>query len=228
MHAQSRFELLVGKDAIEKLKQSSVVIFGVGGVGSICAEAIARSGVGNIALIDGDIVDITNVNRQLPALHSTIGNKKAKVMAQRLKDINPQANITYINKMWSKDSDFINLKDYNYVIDAIDSFKDKIDLIETCVINEISIISSMGAGGRLRGDMFEVSDISKTYNDPLAKKVRVELRKRNINNLKVVFSKELPIKAKEGTIGSAMYALSCAGLLLAGEAISDLIRINNG
>ena len=160
------------------------------------------------------------MNRQLSALDSTIGNKKAKVMANRLKDINPQGNITYFSRMWSKESDFINLKDYNYVIDAIDSFKDKIDLIEQCVKNEINIISSMGAGGRLKGDLFELSDISKTYNDPLAKKVRVELRKRGINNLKVVFSSELPIKAKEGCIGSAICAVSSAGLLMAQQALS--------
>lgn len=224
MHPQTRLEILIGNEAINRMKNASVAIFGVGGVGSICAEALARSGVGNITIIDGDIVDITNINRQLPALHSTIGKDKATVMAERLKDINPDANVTYHSEMWSKDKTFIDLQEYDYVIDAIDDFKNKIDLIELCTQNDIRIISSMGAGGRLRGDMFEISDISKTYNDPLAKKVRYELRKRGITKLRVVFSRELPIKPVDGTIGSAMFAVSCAGLLLAGGVITELME----
>lgn len=225
MYPQSRLEILVGEDAMNNIKNAKVAIFGVGGVGSICAEAIARSGVGNITIIDGDIVDITNINRQLPALHSTIGKDKAEVMAKRLKDINPDAKITYHNEMWSNDKNFIDLTSFDFVIDAIDSFKNKIDLIELCTQNNVKIISSMGAGGRLKGDMFEVSDISKTYNDPLAKKVRYELRKRGITKLRVVFSRELPIKPKDGIIGSAMYAVSCAGLLLAGQVITELTGV---
>jgi tRNA A37 threonylcarbamoyladenosine dehydratase len=223
MYPQTRLEILVGNDVINRIKSTKVAIFGVGGVGSICAEAMARSGVGNITIIDGDIVDITNMNRQIPALHSTIGQKKAMVMAERLKDINPNANITYHDEMWSREKSFVDLQNFDYVIDAIDDFKNKIDLIQLCIQKEVKIISSMGAGGRLRGDMFEVSDISKTYNDPLAKKVRYELRKRGINKLRVVFSTELPKKPVDGTIGSAMHAVSCAGLLLAGGVINELI-----
>ncbi|MCK5128878.1 MAG: ThiF family adenylyltransferase, partial [Clostridiales bacterium] len=203
-------------------------VFGVGGVGSVCAEALARCGVGEITIVDGDIVDITNINRQLPSLHSTIGDDKASVMAKRLKDINTVARIVHHNKMWSKDSAFVNLEEYDYVIDAIDAFRDKIDLIETCINKDIMIISSMGAGGRVKGEMFEISDISKTYNDPLAKKVRTELRKRGIDKLKVVFSKELPIKAIDGVVGSAMFAVASTGLLLAQAVISDLIGEKDG
>jgi len=223
MHAQSRLEILIGEKGISKLENSKALIMGVGGVGSICAEALARSGVGSITLVDGDVVEVSNINRQLPALTSTIGMCKAEAMAERLKDINPKAEVIYHSMMWLKDSTFLELKEFDYVIDAIDSFRDKMDLIEFCIKNDINIISSMGAGGRLNGSTFEVTDISKTYNDPLAKKVRGELRKRKIDKLKVVFSKELPIKASNGPIGSAMFAVSCAGLLIAGEVVKDLI-----
>lgn len=223
MNSLERLEILVGSKGIEALKKANVLIMGIGGVGSICVEALVRSGVGSITLVDGDVVEISNINRQLPALTSTVGKYKAEVMAERIADINPQCNIKYHCKMWTNESEFINLKEYDYVVDAIDSFNHKMDLIEKCTLNNITIISSMGAGGRLDGSQFEVTDIKKTYNDPLAKKVRYELKKRDIKNLKVVFSKELPIKAKEGTIGSAMFAVSSAGLLLAGEVIKDLI-----
>lgn len=219
---QERLEILVGEQAILKLAQSKVLVMGVGGVGSICAEALARSGVGNITLVDGDCVEISNINRQIPALHSTVGRYKAEVMAERVRDINPEAKIAAYSHMWKKESGFLELPDYDYVIDAIDSFAAKMDLIEACVKNDINIISSMGAGGRLDGTQYEVCDIKKTYNDPLAKKVRYELKKRGIYKLKVVFSKELPIKAKRGPIGSAMFAVSVAGLLMAGEVIKDL------
>ena len=219
-----RLEILLGEDAIEKLSQASVLVMGVGGVGSICAEAIARSGVGYITLVDGDVVEVSNINRQLPALHSTIGKPKAEVMAERLKDINPEAKIVSHTKMWSKESKFIDLSDYDYVVDAIDSFTHKMDLIEGCKTKGINIISSMGAGGRLDGSQYEVCDIKKTYNDPLAKKARYELKKRGITSLKVVFSKELPQKAQNGPIGSAMFAVSVAGLQLAGEVIKDLSK----
>ncbi len=220
---QERLEILIGEQAVSKLAQSKVLVMGVGGVGSVCAEALARSGVGDMTLVDGDSVEISNINRQIPALHSTVGKYKAEVMAERLLDINPDAEIAAHSIMWEKDSDFVKLADYDYVIDAIDSFAAKMDLIQTCVENAIKIISSMGAGGRLDGTQYEVCDIKKTYNDPLAKKVRYELKKRGINKLKVVFSKELPIKAKGGPIGSAMFAVSVAGLLMAGEVIKDLI-----
>jgi tRNA A37 threonylcarbamoyladenosine dehydratase len=219
---QERLEILLGEKAIARLATSKVLVMGVGGVGSICSEALVRSGVGNIMLIDGDTVEISNINRQIPALHSTVGRYKAEVMAERLRDINPQAKIESHNLMWAKDSDFVNLADYDYIIDAIDSFAAKMDLIDICTKSGINIISSMGAGGRVDGTKYEVCDIKKTYNDPLAKKVRYELKKRGINKLKVVFSKELPVKAKDGPIGSAMFAVSVAGLLLAGEVIKDL------
>ena len=219
---QERLGILMGEQAIAKLVHSKVLVMGVGGVGSICAEALARSGVGSITLVDGDRVEISNINRQIPALHSTVGKYKAEVMAGRLRDINPEAEITFYSLMWEKESVFVDLADYDYVIDAIDSFTAKMDLIESCVKNDINIISSMGAGGRLDGTQYEVCDIKKTYNDPLAKKVRYELKKRGIYKLKVVFSKELPVKANGGPIGSAMFAVSVAGLLMAGEVIKDL------
>ena len=218
-----RLEILLGEEALEKFSQANVLVVGVGGVGSVCAEALARSAVGSITLVDGDIVEASNINRQIPALSSTVGQPKAQIMAERLRDINPEAKITVFAKMWSKQSDFVNLRDYDYVVDAIDSFSQKMDLIEQCKASEVNIISSMGAGGRLDGSKFEVCDIKKTYNDPLAKKVRAELKKRGIASLKVVFSKELPVKAGTGPIGSAMFAVSVAGLLLAGEVIKDII-----
>ena len=217
-----RLEILLGADGIEKLSRANVLVMGIGGVGSVCAEALARSGVGSITLVDGDVVEASNINRQLPALSSTVGKPKAQVMAERLRDINPEANVTAFNMMWSKESDFIDFGVCDYVVDAIDSFAHKMDLIELCKGQKINIISSMGAGGRFDGSKFEVSDINKTFNDPLAKKVRAELKKRGIRDLKVVFSKELPIKAGTGPIGSAMFAVSAAGLMLAGEVIKDI------
>lgn len=228
MNPLERLEILLGKKAIDILKDSKVLIIGIGGVGGICVEALVRSGIGSITIVDGDKVEVSNINRQLPALISTIGKYKAEVMNIRLKDINPSCEIIYYNNMWHKESDFIDINDYDYVVDAIDSFKDKMDLIEACMTQDVDIISSMGAGGRIDGSMFEVCDISKTYNDPLAKKVRYELKKRDIKKLKVVFSKELPIKAKDRVIGSAMFAVSVAGLLLAGEVIKDLTGDING
>ncbi len=223
MSQTERLEILIGRAKTTALKQSKVLVVGVGGVGSICAEALARSGVGTIVLVDSDVVEESNINRQIPALTSTIGQYKAEVMAKRLKDINPEAEVCYYCEVWTKDSSYLDLNNFDYIVDAIDSFNHKMDLIEKCVNDDVKIISSMGAGGRLNGNMFEVADIKKTYNDPLAKKVRHELKKRNIENLKVIFSKELPVKVKEGPIGSAMFAVSCAGLLLAGEVIKDLI-----
>ncbi len=221
--AQKRLEILIGEHGISALQNANILVMGVGGVGSICVEALVRSGISNITLVDGDLVEESNINRQLPAAYSTIGFPKAEVMAKRLKDINPKADITVHHEMWHKENEFIDFSNYDYVVDAIDSFKDKIDLIESCKELDINIISSMGAGGRLDGSKFEVTDIKKTYNDPLAKKVRSELKRRKIDKLKVVFSKELPKKASSGPIGSAMFAVSCAGLIIAGEVIKDLI-----
>ncbi len=223
MSAHERLEILIGKHGISAIKKAKVLVMGVGGVGSICAEALVRSGISDITLVDGDVVEESNINRQIPATKSTIGRPKAEIMADRLRDIYPDAKITFYHEMWHKNSEFINLYEYDYVVDAIDSFKDKIDLIEECKTKEINIISSMGAGGRLDGSKFEVTDIKKTYNDPLAKKVRSELKKRRIDKLKVVFSTELPKKAQKGPIGSAMFAVSCAGLIIAGEVVKDLL-----
>ena len=194
----TRTSLIIGDEGVDKLKNCNVIVFGVGGVGSFAAEAIARAGVGNLTIVDFDDVDITNINRQLPALHSTVGRYKVEVMKERILDINPDINIKSIREVYNKDtSESILSEDYDYVVDAIDMVTSKIHLIETCKNKGIEIISSMGMGNKLDPTKIEISDISKTHTCPLAKVVRKELRDRNIEHLKVVFSTEHPLEIKE-------------------------------
>jgi tRNA A37 threonylcarbamoyladenosine dehydratase len=230
----SRSQMLLGSEAMEKLAKSSVILFGVGGVGSYCAEALARTGVGKICLVDGDKVTLTNINRQLVATHKTIGMPKVLVAKDRILDINPSCEVTVHECFYGPENeDNINLSDYDYVIDAIDTVKSKVFLIEKAILAGVRIISSMGAGNKLDPTKFKVSDISKTEMCPLAKVMRRELRQRGINHLKVVFSTEPPIEPKEDAEeisplkpkipGSVAFVPSVAGLVLAGEAIKDLI-----
>lgn len=229
---RTRTALIVGNEGVEKLKNSNVLIFGVGGVGSFAAEAIARAGVGKMTIVDFDDVDITNINRQLPALHSTVGKDKVDVMKERILDINPDINIKAIKAMYTaENSDELLSGDYDYVVDAIDMVSSKIHLIESCVKKNLTIISSMGMGNKLDPTKIVVTDIHKTQMCPLAKVVRKELRDRKIKKLKVVYSTEKPVELKERimngkkiTPGSISFVPSVAGLTIASVVINDLIK----
>ena len=225
----SRTETLLGLDRMNKLKNSRVIIFGVGGVGGYVIEALTRSGFKQIDIVDFDSVSITNINRQIIALHSTVGKLKIDVMKERMLDINPNIVVnTYPVFLDDTNIESFNLSQYDYVVDAIDSVTSKLLLIEYCVKNNIKIISSMGTGNKLDPSLFKISDISKTSVCPLAKVIRYELRKRGINHLKVLFSTETPIKnfvEGEGNKlapSSISFVPSSAGLLIASEVIKDL------
>ncbi len=224
----SRTALLIGEEAVEKLSGASVIVFGVGGVGSFAVEALARSGVGRITLVDSDKVDITNINRQLIALSSTVGKFKTEVAKERIKDINPDCVVTAINEFFSQENKAgINLCDYDYIVDAIDSVKSKVFLIKSAYEQNVPIISSMGAGNKLDPTRFKVADINKTEVCPLAKVIRRELRLLGIKKLKCVYSDEPPVlenKGKERVPASISFVPSSAGLIIAGEVIKDLIK----
>lgn len=228
----TRTGLIIGDEGIEKLRNSNVIIFGVGGVGSFAAEAIARAGVGNMTIVDFDDVDITNINRQLPALHSTVGKYKVEVMKERILDINPDINIKAIRDVYNKDtSDKILTENYDYVVDAIDMVTSKIHLIETCKSKGLEIISSMGMGNKLDPTKIVVTDIHKTSMCPLAKVMRKELKDRKIKKLKVVYSTEQPQKlrkkimnGKKVTPGSTSFVPSVGGLMIASVVINDLLN----
>ncbi|AVD37687.1 tRNA threonylcarbamoyladenosine dehydratase [Clostridioides difficile] len=227
----TRTSFLVGDDGIEKLNNSNIIVFGVGGVGSFTVEALARAGVGNITIVDFDDVDITNINRQIPALHSTVGRYKVDVMEERILDINPNINIKKIRSLYNQDtSDEILTERYDYVVDAIDMVSSKIHLIETCEKKGLKIISSMGMGNKLDPTKIVVTDIHKTSTCPLAKVMRKELRDRGIKKLKVVYSTEQPIELKKKvmngrkvTPGSVSFVPSVGGLIIASVIINELL-----
>lgn len=227
----TRTSFLVGDDGIEKLKNSNVIVFGVGGVGSFTVEALARAGVGSLTIVDFDDVDITNINRQIPALHSTVGKYKVDVMEERLLDINPDINIKKIRNLYNKDtSSEILTEKYDYVVDAIDMVSSKIHLIETCEKKGLKIISSMGMGNKLDPTKIVVTDIHKTSTCPLAKVMRKELRDRGIKKLKVVYSTEQPIELKKKvmngkkvTPGSVSFVPSVGGLVIASVIVNELL-----
>lgn len=228
----SRTELLIGKQAIEKLKQAKVAVFGIGGVGSYVVEGLARAGVGSFILVDKDIVDKTNINRQIIATQKTIGLKKVEVAKQRILDINPYAVVEIHSEFFMPNSPDLFDKKTDYVIDCIDTITSKLELIVRAKNMNIPIISCMGTGNKLDPTKFEVTDISKTSVCPLAKVIRKELRNRGINTLKVVYSKEEPVKAnifgeetKKEIPGSISFVPSVAGLIIAGEVIKDLIKV---
>ena len=228
----TRTSLIIGDEGVDKLKNCNVIVFGVGGVGSFAAEAIARAGVGNLTIVDFDDVDITNINRQLPALHSTVGRYKVDVMKERILDINPNINIKAIREVYNKDtSESILSEDYDYVVDAIDMVTSKIHLIETCKNKGIEIISSMGMGNKLDPTKIEVTDIHKTTICPLARVMRKELKDRRIKKLKVVYSTEQPkelkkkiLNGKKITPGSVSFVPSVGGLIIASVVVNDLLN----
>ena len=246
----SRTELIIGKEALEKLHNSKVAIFGIGGVGSYVVEGLVRAGIQNFLLIDDDRVCLTNLNRQIIATRKTIGKPKVEVAKERILDINPNANVETFQVFLMPDSNEILEKSVDYVVDAVDTVTAKIEIITRAKKLNIPVISCMGTGNKLDPTRFEVADIYKTSMCPLAKVLRKELRKRNIDNLKVVYSKEEQIKPKEtdenscknncicppGTKrkcsirnqvpGSISFVPSVAGLIIAGEVVKDLIGYN--
>lgn len=233
----SRTKLLIGEDGIKRLKQATVAIFGIGGVGSYTAEALARAGVYNLVLIDKDEISVTNINRQIHSTTKTVGKSKVEVMKDRILDINPNANVLVFNEFYTpENSNMMIDKNYSYIIDAVDTVTAKIDLVVRANEYNIPIISAMGAANKLDPTKFEVTDIFKTSVCPLARVMRKELKNRNIKKLKVVYSKEEPIKVKEtcdlaemipgknSISGSISFVPSVMGLIIAGEVIKDLIR----
>ncbi len=227
----SRTELLIGKDGIEKLKNAKVAVYGIGGVGSYTVEGLARAGVGHLVLIDWDDVDITNINRQILALHSTVGKKKTEVMKERILDINPDAKVE-IYEPKDIESGEENLIDgsFSYVVDAIDTMTAKLKVIERAYKLGVNIISATGAGNKLDPTRFEITDIYKTSVCPVCKILRKELKNRGIKKHKVIYSKEEPAKLIEdeeqkNTLGSISFVPSVAGLIIAGEVIKDILGL---
>ena len=225
-----RTEALIGAGGVNKLKAARVAVFGLGGVGGYVAEALARSGVGSLDLIDADVVTETNINRQIIALASTVGKPKAEVMRERILDINPSAEVVAHNLFYSEETaDFFDLGSYDYVADAIDSVKSKLVLINRALASGTPVISAMGAGNKLDPTRFKVTDISKTSNCPLARVIRRELRASNINHLTVVASDEVPKQGiKDAETGktvpaSIIYCPAVAGLLMAYKITEDLV-----
>ena len=220
----SRTAIIVGDAGIAKLKNAKVAIFGLGGVGGHAAEAIVRAGIGSIDLIDHDTVSLSNINRQLAALHSTVGKLKVDVLRERFIDINPTVNINTFPVFYDNDTEKqFDLSTYDYIVDAIDSVGAKINLIVNAEKCNTPIISSMGAGNKLDPTAFTVSDIYKTSVCPLAKVMRYELKKKGIKKLKCVYSKEIP-SIRTTPPGSVSFVPSTAGLIIAGEVIKDIIK----
>lgn len=228
-----RTEIVIGKEGVDKLAAANVIVFGVGGVGSYVVEALVRAGIGNLTIVDFDDVDITNINRQIPALHSTIGRYKVDVMKERIKDINPDININAKRMLFDeKTSEELLEGNYDFVVDAIDMMQSKIHLIEECYKRDLNIISSMGMGNKLDPTMIEITDLYKTEMCPLAKVLRRELKKRGVKKLKVAYSKEKPRETavfKEGdkvkrVNGSMSFVPSAAGLAIASYIVREIIK----
>ena len=234
----SRTELLLGKENMEKLAEARVCIFGIGGVGGYVAEALARSGVGHLELVDNDVVCLSNLNRQIIATHGTLGQYKVDVMKERILSINPAAEVTVHKCFYLPETraqfDFTN---YDYVVDAIDTVAGKIALVLQAEESGTPVISSMGAGNKLDPAAFQVADIYQTTVCPLAKVMRKELKKRGVKKLKVVYSKEQPVAVqndeeslqsspRRSIPGSIAFVPSVAGLIIAGEVVKDLVIYN--
>ncbi|MCR5600223.1 MAG: tRNA threonylcarbamoyladenosine dehydratase [Ruminococcus sp.] len=243
----SRTQLLMGDEAMDILAGSRVAVFGIGGVGGYTVEALARSGVGALDLIDDDKVCVTNINRQIIALRSTVGMYKVDAAAERIRDINPDCKVTCHKLFYMPETaDKLDFSQYDYVVDAIDTVSGKIEIIEQAKKAGIPVISSMGAGNKLDPTAFEVADIYKTSVCPLAKAMRYQLKRRGIKKLKVVYSKELPIEplgkavddgsgqtdmrtgsSRRSTPGSTAFVPSVVGLIIAGEVIKDLTGVRS-
>lgn len=250
----ARFSMMVGEDGIEKLRNARVIVFGVGGVGSYTVEALARSGVGHIAMVDFDEISESNINRQLHSLRSTIGKPKIDVMKDRILDINPDCKVELVKRLVYDDVDEIlgnsenkslNNSKYDFVVDAIDVIRSKVNLIEYCVKNKINIISSMGFGNKMRPEMVEIAKIKNTSVCPMARAVRSILKKKGITNVPAVFSKEIPVRSNKSelfkeeiptefrennkiprktTPGSNSFVPGTAGLVLASYVVRKLLE----
>lgn len=230
-----RTEMLLGQDAMARLAQAHVAVFGIGGVGSWCAEALARAGVGTLTLVDHDTVGLTNLNRQAEALHSTLGLAKTEAMAGRIRDISPGCVVRQIPAKYEEGNrESFFQEDYDYIVDAIDLVSCKLDLIQTALARGIPILSSMGTGNKLDPTQFQVADIAKTQGCPLARILRKELKRRGIVHHKVVYSPELPVKPEQGeepppgrrsVPASAPWVPPVAGFILAGAVIRDLTGV---
>ena len=225
-----RTELLLGSGSVDKLKNEKVAIFGLGGVGSFVAEGLARAGIGNFVLVDNDTVSVSNLNRQLIATHDTIGKLKVDVEKDRILSINPVANVITCPEFFMPGNSSIIDSSITYIVDCIDTITAKIELVMQSQVLNIPIISSMGTGNKLNPTKFEITDIYKTSVCPLAKVMRKELKARNVKKLKVLYSKEEPIKTNvvdengKSIPGSVSFVPSVAGLIIAGEVIKDLIE----
>lgn len=224
----SRTELIIGKENVEKLKKSKVAVFGIGGVGSYVVEGLVRSGIGNFVLIDNDEVVVSNINRQIIATHKTVGKSKVEIAKQRILEINPEANVEIYKVFFMPEIEGILDDSIDYVVDAVDTVTAKIELIMRANNLNIPIISCMGTGNKLDPTQFEITDIYKTSVCPLAKVMRKELKTRGIKKLKVLYSKEEPIKTNliengKQVPGSISFVPSVAGLIIAGEVIKDIM-----
>lgn len=238
----TRTALLIGEENLQKLSRSSVAIFGIGGVGSFVIEALARSGIGALTIVDDDTVSLSNLNRQLIALHSTVGLPKTEVMRQRILDINPHAQVTARDCFYTaENAGSFPYSDYDYIIDAIDTVSSKLLLIEHAKAKNVPIISCMGTGNKFDPTRFRIADIYKTSVCPLARVMRRELKKRSVQSLKVLYSEEIPCQPdvsfpnaentahqKRQTPGSMPFVPPVAGMILAGEVINDLLQKKDG
>ena len=232
-----RTELLVGEEGINKLHNSKVIVFGIGGVGSFVVEALTRAGVGNLILVDNDTICISNLNRQIHATQATVGNVKVEAMKERVLSINPNCNVEAKQVFITADNiEEIIPSDIDYVVDAIDTVTSKLALAEYCYKNNINIMSSMGTGNKMDPSQFRVTDVFKTKVCPLAKVMRYELKKRGVKKLKVVYSEEMPMKPDKGraipsqkrqTPGSISFVPPVAGMIIGGEVVKDLVGINS-
>lgn len=238
MEEFSRTERLIGTEAQQQLAKASVVVFGVGGVGSHCIEALARCGIGRLVLIDNDTVSVTNINRQSIAYHSTVGQYKTRVMKDRIKDINPEAQVDLFETFVLPDNLealFQQIGQVDYIIDAIDTVSAKLAIAQYATEHQVPLIASMGTGNKLHGELFEITDISKTSVCPLCRVMRKELKNRGIFHLKVLYSKEQPLTpllpneeatSKRAVPGSISFVPPVAGLLIAGEAVRELLNLS--
>ncbi len=225
-----RETMLIGEQAVERLHRSSVAVFGVGGVGSYVVEALARAGIGRLLLVDSDTVSVTNINRQLVALTSTVGRPKVEVAAERVRDIDPSCQVETKVMFYTPDNaDELDLSSFSYIVDAVDSVTAKLELITRAEKIGVPIISCMGAGNKLDPTRFEVTDIFKTSVCPLARVMRYELRKRGVKHCKVVYSTEEPILSPDGkrVPASISFVPSAAGLVAASAVVKDLIKEKN-
>ena len=229
---KERTKIVIGQDGIDLLRNANILVFGIGGVGSYVVEGLVRAGIGNLTIVDFDTVDITNINRQIPALHSTIGMNKTDVLEKRIKDINPEINLKCHTSLYNEDtSDTLLDGDYDFVVDAIDMVPSKIHLIESCYKRGLNIISSMGMGNKLDPTMIEIADIHKTEMCPLAKIIRREAKNRGIKKFPVVYSREKPrdtgITQEDGRTkrvnGSMSFVPSCAGLIISSYIVRKII-----